>query len=62
MKIIIKDYFIRQGVDERLLCENVNNRYGEMIVELMNEATNPPHQSSRDFFKLVPDDYILYHT
>jgi hypothetical protein len=60
MKIIIKDNFDRGNIDDQLVCENVNENYGALIVDLLNKDANPPNQTSSNFFMLVPDNHILF--
>lgn len=58
MKIIDVDNFDRENVDDVLVCENINEHYGKMVVNILNERYSSDHSSS--FFRLVEDDYKLY--
>lgn len=58
MKIICTDNFGRETVNDRLVCENVNEFYGSKIVEFLNERYSGDYSS--DFYRLVNDDYRLY--
>lgn len=58
MKIIRVDNFDREGVNDRLVCENVNEYYGLKIAEYLNDRFSGEH--SPDFYRLVDDNYKLY--
>ncbi len=58
MKIICKDNFDRESVNDQLVCENVNKFYGEMIVDFLNDRFSGDH--SPNFYRLVDDNYRLY--
>lgn len=58
MKIINVDNFDRESVDDKLVCENINEYYGEYIVDWLNEKFSGNHSS--DFYRLVEDDHKLY--
>lgn len=58
MKIIRVDNFNRETVSDLLVCENISQHYGEIIVGLLN---NKESNESPNFFKLVQDDYKLYN-
>ncbi|MNK84465.1 hypothetical protein D3C87_1043140 [compost metagenome] len=58
MKIICKDNFDRESVNDRLVCENVSEFYGSKIVYFLNDKFSGDYSS--DFYKLVEDDYKLY--
>lgn len=57
MKIIAKDNFDRDYIDEYLLCENINSYHGKRIVEFLNSRS---HDNSPHYFELKEDDYELY--
>jgi len=57
LKIIAVDNFDREYVADTLIAENVNEYMGKRIVDALNEKE---HESSQDFFRLVPDDYVLW--
>lgn len=54
MKIVLIDSYNRESVADRLIAENVNEAFGELIVKLLNKQA-----SSEDYFVLKPDDYRL---
>jgi hypothetical protein len=58
MKIINVDNFDRDSVSDKLVCENVSEYYGEIIVDFLNDRLSSEH--STDFYKLVDDDHKLY--
>lgn len=58
MKIICKDNFNRESVNDKLVCENVSSYYGDLIVNILNEKLSGDHSS--DYFELVDNDYELY--
>lgn len=53
MKIIQVDNYCRDSVADVLIAENVNEYFGNMIVDLLNEKTN-------QYFILEKDDYRLF--
>lgn len=59
MKIIAVDTYKRKIVADVLVAENINERFGGIIVEFLNsgESVYTPYSS---FFKLVADDYKLW--
>lgn len=57
MKIVKVDNFGRESVADKLIAENVNEYWGEQIVELLNSKQ---HEDSLDYFKLVNDDCRLW--
>lgn len=57
MKIIRTDNYNRETVSDTLVCENVSEYYGKLILKLLTDWTHP---ESDDFFRLVPDDHKLY--
>jgi len=59
MKIIKVDNFGRDSVSDELVAENVSQFYGEAITDFLIDRFSGA--SSSDFFRLVPDDYKLYH-
>jgi len=57
MKIIGADNHDSETTSDILICEKVHESYGKRIVDFLNkEVTN----YSPRFYKLVPDDYVLY--
>lgn len=58
MKIICVDNFAREDRSDQLVCENVSEYYGKIIVDSLNNKLSGEH--SPDFYKLVPDNYKLY--
>jgi hypothetical protein len=58
MKIIQVDNLQRDIVDDVLVCENINESYGETIVNVLNHKYSGEH--SPVFYRLVEDDYKLY--
>lgn len=58
MKIIAKSNFDKETQSDELIADNIlNEYYGEMIVRFLNESSG---DHSPNFYKLVPDDYVLY--
>ena len=57
MKIIAVDNFDRESVADKLIAENVSEYWGKRIVDALNEKL---HEDSLYYFKLVPDDYVLW--
>lgn len=57
MKIIGTSNFDNESVSDFLVCENVNEHWGQRIVKLINEREG---ENSSYFYKLVPDDHELY--
>jgi hypothetical protein len=58
MKIIQVDNFQRDVHDDVLVCENVNESYGNLIVNVLNHKYSGEHSSV--FYRLVEDDHELY--
>lgn len=58
MKIICVDNFDRDTKDDALVCENVNEYYGKILVNLLNDKLSGEHSS--DFYRLVEDNHKLY--
>ncbi len=58
MKIICKDNYDRESVDDKLVCSNVSEYYGKIIVESLNNKLSGDRSS--DFYKLVDNEYELY--
>lgn len=58
MKIIKVDNFDRENVSDTLVAENVNDFFGKLFVDLLNDKFSGG--TSPDYFKLAPDDYKLY--
>lgn len=59
MKIIAIDNFDREdcGTPDRLVAENVSNRYAKIITELLN--IHYCHAASQYYYVVKPDDYKL---
>lgn len=57
MKIIGKSNFDDASVNDILVCDNVNEFFGNKIIDFLN-ASNV--QDSIYYYKLVSDDYKLY--
>lgn len=58
MKIIAKDNFDRDDVNDRLICENVNKYYGKYLIDFLNEKFSA--NDTPDYFVLKEDNYKLY--
>ena len=58
MKIIGVDDFDREHVSDVLIVENVDEYYGQVITDLLNEKWGG--ETANRFYKLVPDDHKLY--
>lgn len=58
MKIIVVDNFGRENVSDKLVCTNVSQFHGEIMVKGLNDRLSG--NSSVVFYKLVPNDYKLY--
>lgn len=57
MKIIAIDNFDRDWVSDTLICENVNEHYGKILVDYLNKRQS---EMSQDFYVLKEDEYKLY--
>jgi hypothetical protein len=57
LKIINVDNFDTETRSDILVCENIGEFYGKDIVKFLNQRGG---LGSMDYFKLVPDDYVLY--
>jgi hypothetical protein len=57
MKIIATDNFSRDYVSDYLVCENVNEGYGNMIVDILNRRNG---DDGPRYYRLVPNDHELY--
>lgn len=57
MKVIAVSNFNNETMSDILVCENVNQYWGERIVEMFNRAAG---EHSARFYRLVPDDHVLY--
>ena len=55
MKIIGKDNYDNETVSEILICLNISEYYGKIIVDFLN---NLPQEQW--FYALMKDDYQLY--
>jgi len=58
MKIICKNNFDLETVNDRLIAENVGEFYAKDITEFLNKKYGG--YTSPDYFVIVPDDYKLY--
>ncbi len=58
MKIIQTDNFDRDTESDSLVCENINEYYGRIVVEHLNEKLSS--SISPYFFQLVKDDHKLF--
>ena len=58
MKIINTDNFNREDHSDSLVCENVSECYGEIIVNALNSKLSG--NASPNYYRLVPDNYELY--
>ncbi len=58
MKIIGKDNFDREFGSDILVCENVNEYYGKIIVDFLQQSFHGHYADY--YYELVPDDYELY--
>ncbi|TPF18015.1 hypothetical protein [Priestia megaterium] len=58
MKVIKVDNFDREMYSDVLVCENINEYYGKIVVESLNKKLSGDR--SDDYFRLVEDDYKLY--
>ena len=52
-KIIQTDNFAREYIPEKLVCENIDNYYGQIVIDFLNGKFD----NSDLFFKLEQDDY-----
>lgn len=57
MKIKGSDNFDRDNVSDFLVCENVNEYFGTMIVDFLN---NREGDNSSHFYSLESNDHKLY--
>ena len=57
MKIIGKSNFDLETESDILICENVNEYYGNKMVEYLNSIGG---SNSTYYFKKVEDNYVLY--
>ena len=59
MKIIKVDNFNREEVADQLIAENVNEYWGEQLVNALNYVNSSDFHNDA-FFRLVEDDYKLW--
>ena len=59
MKIIKVDNFNRAEVADQLIAENVNEYWGEQLVNALNYVNSSDFHNDA-FFKLVEDDHKLW--
>lgn len=57
MKIIKVDNFGRESVADQLIAENVNEYWGNDIVDMLNSKQ---HEESSNYFRCVDDNYVLW--
>jgi hypothetical protein len=57
MKVVGVSNFCDETISDILVCSEVNNYYGQRIVEMLNFEVN---DYSRYYYKLKNDDYELY--
>lgn len=55
MKVICKDNFDREGVNDRLICEKLSQKQADAVALALNSVA-----AECDFYLVVPDDYKLY--
>lgn len=58
MKIICINNFGNEAISDVLVASNVNNYYGKIITDALNESCSG--DNSPYFYELVEDDYKLY--
>lgn len=56
MKIIAVDNYNRESVADFLVCENVNQSYGERFVKFLNDQVR---DGDPRWYRLVADDHRL---
>jgi len=56
LKIICVDNYARETIADSLVCENVNDHYAKLIVDLL--CANPKRGDS-SWYRAVPDDHRL---
>ena len=57
-KIIVVDNFAREDVSDKLVCDNIDKYYADLICAYLNTRLGGGY--SRDFFEVVPQDHKLY--
>lgn len=57
MKIIGKSNFDNQSVGDILICNNVDEFFGQKIVDFLNLSDG---QDAEYYYRLVSDDYKFY--
>lgn len=57
MKIKASDNYDRDTVSDFLVCENISEYYGNMIVKFLNDREG---DNSSQFYSLESDDHKLY--
>lgn len=58
MKIVKVDNFDRDTYDDVLICDNINEYYGKIVVEALNNKLSGDRSDA--YFRLVEDEYKLY--
>lgn len=57
MKIIVSDNYAREHISDRLVCENIDEYHGNMIVKFLNSREG---EFGPNFYSLESDDHKLY--
>lgn len=57
MKVIGISNFDNESVDDILICETINEYYGNKVKDLL---INDMSEHDKYYYKLVKDDYKLY--
>ena len=57
MKIIAIDNFDNESVSDFLVCENISEYHGNLIIKFLNDREG---DYSSYFYRLVSDDHKLY--
>ena len=58
MKIVGTSNFDRDTINDILVCENVQEPWGEFIVRALNNQFGG--ELATYYFRMKPDDYVLY--
>ncbi len=54
MKVICKDNFDREHINDRLICDKLNQKQADAVALALNSVA-----AFDDFYLVVPDDYKL---
>jgi hypothetical protein len=57
MKIKVSDNFARENISDRLVCENIDEYHGNLIVKFLNSREG---NNGSNFYSLESDDHKLY--